>query len=439
MIPLALGEVRELCSGALDAQPGAEHVTGVKIDSRRVSPGDLFVAVARGADFREDALLRGAAAVLVPDDAFQALAAIGRTIRERSGARVVGVTGSTGKTSTKDILHALCRPHARTVAAEASFNAELGVPLTLCRLESDTEICVLELAMRGFGQIAELAAIGRPQIGVITSIGPVHLEFMGSVEGVARAKGELLEALPAGATAVVPAGTSELEPFLRRDLEILSFGPGGEIQAAAFRPFDGHAHFAADICGRRIVLEPSFTARHHVWNALAALGAYHALGLPLDRAGRGAGEIVFSKLRGEELPLPGEGVLINDCWNANPVSLRAALEHLVERGQGRRTVAVLGDMAELGVDGRAYHRAAGRRLAELDIDVLIAIGPLARGYVEGAEEAGDGVQCHVAESVPEGIAALESALRPGDCVLVKASRSMGLEAVAEALSLAKTT
>src|SRR5205814_10291188 len=182
-----------------------------------VEPGDLFVAVGRGVEFVADARARGAAATLVPDDAFAALAALGATVRDRSGARVVGITGSMGKTGTKDILAALCRPSARTVAAEASFNNELGVPLTLCRLEPDTEVCILELAMRGFGQIAELCAIARPEIGVVTNIGPVHLELVESLDGVRRAKGELIAALPRGGTAIVPADF----PIDRDDIDVV--------------------------------------------------------------------------------------------------------------------------------------------------------------------------------------------------------------------------
>src|SRR5918911_3022219 len=186
MIPLSLAD---LPPGHLTAAPGAERITGVKIDSRLVEPGDLFVAVGRGVEFLEDARARGAAATLVPDDVFAAMAALGAAVRDKSNARVVGITGSMGKTGTKDILAALCRLQARTVAAPASFNNELGVPLTLCRLEADTEVCIVELAMRGFGQIAELCAIARPHIGVITNIGPVHLELVGDLAGVRRAKG----------------------------------------------------------------------------------------------------------------------------------------------------------------------------------------------------------------------------------------------------------
>ena len=177
----------------------------MQVDSRRIAEGDLFVALGDGVDYRKHAFARGAAATLVPDDPFAALAALAGAVRDRSNARFVAITGSMGKTSTKDILAAICFPQARTVAAERSFNNEIGVPLTVCRVELDTEICILELSMRGFGQIAELCAFTRPHIGVITNIAPVHLEKVGDLEGVVRAKSELIDALPAGGTAVVPA------------------------------------------------------------------------------------------------------------------------------------------------------------------------------------------------------------------------------------------
>ena len=204
MIPLTLDEVAELCPGRLDRAPWADNVTGVQIDSRRIEEGDLFVEVEGGGDFTRHAFARGAAATLAPDDAFGALGALGREIRGRSSARVVAITGSTGKTSTKDILAAMCRPHAKTVAAEGGHNNEIGLPLTLTRIEPDTELVVCEMGMRGLGQIAELCEIARPDVGVITSIGPVHLELLGTIENVARAKAEVVAALPAGGTAVVP-------------------------------------------------------------------------------------------------------------------------------------------------------------------------------------------------------------------------------------------
>jgi UDP-N-acetylmuramoyl-tripeptide--D-alanyl-D-alanine ligase len=394
MIPLALSALEPL--GRVIARPWADAVTGMQIDSRRVRDGDLFVALAGGADFTEHALARGAAAVLVPEDGHAALAAIGRAVRERSRARVVGITGSTGKTSTKDILYALCAPHARTIANEGNFNNELGVPLTLCRLEEDTEICIVEMGMRGLGQIAQLAAIARPDIGVVTNIGPVHLELVETIENVARAKAELIAALPAGGVAVIP-DEPLLEPHLTRsDLTIV------------------RVDFSAPLA-----FATSYTARHQLENTRIAAAVAEQLGVPLP-----AGELTveFSKLREEERDLPDGGLVLNDCYNANPVSMRAALEHLTTRAAGRRRVAVLGEMAELGPGAASYHREVGALVRELGIEEVIAVGELARDYggawVAGADEAAS---------------RLLADLRPGDVVLVKGSRSVGLEVVAEKL------
>ncbi len=412
MIPLVLDEVARLAPGRLDRATWADEITGVQVDSRRIEEGDLFVAIGAGADFRNHAFARGAAATLVPEDAFAGLAAIGHAVRERSRARVVGITGSMGKTSTKDILAALCAPVARTIAAEASYNNEIGVPLTLCRLERDTEVCILELAMRGFGQIAELCAISEPEIGVITNIGPVHLELVESLEGVARAKGELIEALPPGGTAIVP----EDFPVARDDVEVIRVG----------RP----ATEAVD--GRTVVGSVSFnfTAPHQATNAAAALAALDALGLPRPQQV----DVDFSRWRGEERELPGGGLLINDAYNANPVSMRAALEYQAARAGERRRVAVLGDMAELGRTGPGYHREVGKAVAELGVDELLAVGPLARGYVEGAAD----VPSRWTPNVHEALRELGDVIRPGDAVLVKGSRAMGLEAVADALAAVTT-
>jgi len=232
VIPLPLAELRGL--GRVEGT--AEVVTGIEIDSRRVSPGDLFVALAGGEAFLEDARARGAAATLVPNDDFAAMAAIGSAVRARTDARVVAITGSVGKTSTKDILTALLSPHVRVVSAEAGFNNEIGLPLTLARIEPDTEVVVTEMGMRGAGESRALAAIARPHIGVITAIAPVHLELLGSIENVARAKAELLEALPAGGIAIVPADAPALEPFIPAGLDVRRF----EAPEADLR--DGHAH-----------------------------------------------------------------------------------------------------------------------------------------------------------------------------------------------------
>ncbi|HEY0414987.1 MAG TPA: UDP-N-acetylmuramoyl-tripeptide--D-alanyl-D-alanine ligase [Gaiellaceae bacterium] len=392
MIPVELDVVEPF--GKLVARPWADVVTGLQIDSRRVEEGDLFVAVGGGADFVQHALARGAAAALVPHDAPAALAAVAGAVRDRSKARVIGITGSTGKTSTKDILFAMCAPHARTIANEGNYNNELGVPLTLARLEPDTEICITEMGMRGLGQIAHLASFAKPEVGVITNVGPVHLERVGTVENVARAKAELVEALPPGGVAVVPREPL-LDPYLTR----------GDIFV---RRVDEDA---------QLPFTTSYSSRHQLVNTRFAAAVVACLDLPLPS---GELSVEFSKLREEELPLPGEGLLLIDCYNANPVSMRAALEHLAARADGRRRVAVLGEMAELGEGALGYHEEIGTLVRELGIEDVIAVGPLARAY------GGEWVA-----TAAEAVERVRERLRPGDVVLVKGSRAVGLEAVAE--------
>jgi UDP-N-acetylmuramoyl-tripeptide--D-alanyl-D-alanine ligase len=398
--------VRALSLGRLEGD--ADEVTGVQVDSRRIRPGDLFVAVSGGEAFVDDARTHGAAATLVPDDGFAALAALGSAVRARSNARVVAITGSVGKTSTKDILAALLRPHTRTVAAEDGFNNEIGLPLTLCRLEPDTDVLVTEMAMRGLGQIRDLARIARPHIGVITSIAPVHLEALGSLENIARAKAELLEELPTGAVAILPDDVPELEPFVPKSLDVRRFAsPEAEVH-------DGCTHLRWH--DRDVVF--GFAARHQAANAAAALTAAEALGVEPPRE---PVEVVFSRWRLQETDLAGGGLLINDAWNANPVAMRAALAHLGQRADGRRTVAILGEMAELGADAPRYHREIGEDAA--GVDLVVGVGELAHGYEP------DEWVATAAEAVDVAL----GVVRPGDAILIKGSRSVGLEVVAEAL------
>ncbi len=388
----------------LDA--AAETVTGVQVDSRRVAPGDLFVALGAGGAYLDDARARGAAATLVPDDAFDALAAIGGAVRARSDARVVAITGSVGKTSTKDILAALLRLQVRLVAAEAGFNNEIGLPLTLCRLEPDTEVVVTEMGMRGAGQIRALAEVARPEVGVITAIAPVHLELLGSVGNVARAKAELLAALPDDGVGVIPADAPELEPFVPSGLEVR------RVAAPEVELREGRAYMR--VADREVVFD--FTARHQARNAAFALTVCDVLGVEPPE---GVVEVEFSRWRSQESELAGGGLLINDAWNANPVAMRAALDHLLDRAAGRRTLAVLGEMAELGESAPRFH-------AELDttgVDVVVGVGELARVYEPDEWVA----------TAADAVAVVRELVRPGDVVLVKGSRAVGLEIVADAL------
>ena len=268
--------------------------------------------------------------------------------------------------------------------------------MTLCRIDEDTEICICELGMRGLGQIAWLASFVQPDVGVITNVGPVHLEFVETIENVARAKAELIEALPAGGMLVVP-DEPLLEPYLTRSDIFVR-----RVDAAAVLPF-----------------ATNYTARHQLANTRTAIAVAERLDVPLPEREL---HVEFSKLREEERPLPGDGLLLNDCYNANPVSMRAALLHLAEKGAGHRRVAVLGDMAELGVEAPGYHAEIGRLLTELGIERVIAVGELARAY------GGDWVP-----TAADAVARVRADLRPGDVVLVKGSRSVGLEVVAENL------
>jgi UDP-N-acetylmuramoyl-tripeptide--D-alanyl-D-alanine ligase len=393
VIPLELTVIEPL--GKLIARPWADEVTGMQVDSRRIEEGDLFVAVGGGEDFIEHALARGASAALVPTDEFAALAAIAGAVRDRSQARIVGITGSTGKTSTKDILYALCAPHRRTIANEGNYNTEIGVPLTICRIEQDTEICISELGMRGMGQIAWLASFVKPDVGVITNIGPAHLELLGSIENIARAKAELIDALPPGGIAVVP-DEPLLEPYLRRSDIVVE-----RVDTITPLPF-----------------ATNYTSKHQVQNTRTAIAVAEALDIPLPETLN----VEFSKFREEERPLPGDGVLLNDCYNANPVSMRAALEHFVVRAGDRRRIAVLGDMLELGPGAPGYHREIRELVQQLGIEQVIAVGELAREY------GGDWVA-----TAAEAADRLRTELRPGDAVLVKGSLGVGLAVVAENL------
>jgi UDP-N-acetylmuramoyl-tripeptide--D-alanyl-D-alanine ligase len=405
VIPLSLDTLAGLVVGDLTTAVWADEITGVQVDSRRIEEGDLFVAIGPGADYAKHAFARGAAAVLVPADPFAALAALAGAVRDRSSARVVAISGSMGKTSTKDVLAAIAGPQARTVAAERSFNNEIGVPLTVCRLEEDTEILILELSMRGFGQIAELCAFARPEIGVITMIAPVHLEHVGDLQGVVRAKTELITALPPGGTAVVPAGF-----IVERD-DITVIRVGEDVTLESFEP-------------PRLVTslgetDVSFSARHLAANAVTAIATAHALGLELPAQL----DVAFAEWRNEELPLVGGGLLINDAWNANPISVRAALQHLAALAGGRRRVAVLGEMAELGAYAEEAHREVARAVQEIGVEVLVSVGPRARVY--GGRWVAD---------ADAAIELLRDEIQSGDVVLVKGARALGLERVAEALA-----
>jgi UDP-N-acetylmuramoyl-tripeptide--D-alanyl-D-alanine ligase len=355
--------------------------------------------------------------VLAVDDPLVALQSLAREYRRALGARVVGVTGSVGKTSVKDIARALLP--GRVHANRENLNTEIGLPLTVLEAQPQTDVMVLEMAMRGPGQIAELASIAEPEVAVITNVGPVHVELLGSVAAIAAAKAEVLEALPADGVAVAPVDAGELEPHLEGTPRLLRFGPGGDVEAISRRVADGETVAQVATPSGRQEFRFPFAEAHNLTNALAAIAAGEALGAPLVEMADRAESIGFSRFRGERLELGDGIVLVNDCYNANPVSMRAALDHLGTLGEGRR-IAVLGEMAELGPQAPAFHREVGEHARATGIDLLVGVGGPAQDY--GPDQL---------VGTPEEAAELVAAsAQSGDVVLVKGSRSAGLEAVA---------
>jgi UDP-N-acetylmuramoyl-tripeptide--D-alanyl-D-alanine ligase len=425
-------------AGARVVRAAAAGPARAVIDSRAVQRGDLFVGLpgthVDGGRFAAGALEAGAwgvlaapewseglsgGAVLVADEPLAALGALARTWRRALGAQVIAVTGSVGKTSTKDLVAAVLAPHRSVVASRANFNTEIGMPLEILGAPEGTEVLVLEAAMRGFGQIAELAAICEPDVGVITNIGPVHLEQVGSLEGVARAKGELLVGMRDGGIAVVPAGERLLEPYLRPEIDVVRFGEGGDVH------LDGDAVVAH---GERLELELAFTARHQQTNALAAVAAALAVGVRPT----GVVEAPTGALRGELVRLPDGALIINDCYNASPLSMRAALHELAGHEATGRRVAVLGDMLELGAEEAALHREVGTLAERAGVELLVTVGPRAAAMLDTFD--GEG---YAVADAGEAAALAGELIAPGDVVLVKGSRGVGLEVVASALAAAE--
>jgi UDP-N-acetylmuramoyl-tripeptide--D-alanyl-D-alanine ligase len=358
---------------------------------------------------------------LVVEDPLVALQALAQANRRALGARVVGVTGSVGKTSVKDIARALLP--GRVHANRENLNTEIGLPLTVLEAPDDTDLLVLEMAMRGRGQIDELAAIAEPEVAVITNVGPVHVELLGSVAAIAAAKAEVLDRLPPAGVAVVPVAAGELEPHLERAPRLLRFGPGGDVEATEAKVAEGVTEALISTPAGSQRFHFPFAEAHNLTNALAAVTAGVALGAPLEAMADRAADIGFSRFRGERIQLGDGIVLVNDCYNANPVSMRAALDHLATLG-APRTVAVLGEMGELGPGAPGFHREVGEHARAAGVDMVLGVGLPARDY--GPDEL-------VADSA-EAAELLAAKLEPGDAVLVKGSRSAGLEAVATELA-----
>ncbi|SNR33749.1 UDP-N-acetylmuramoyl-tripeptide--D-alanyl-D-alanine ligase [Blastococcus mobilis] len=454
MIPLSLAEVAELSGGVLTRPDGARVTGKVTLDSRTVAPGDLFVAVAGervdGHDFLAAAAAAGAVAALStrPDDALPTVvvedpvAALGRLaagVHARlaaGGLRTLGITGSSGKTSTKDLLGQVLAAAGPTVSPPGSYNNDIGLPLTVLDADEDTRFLVLEMGSRGPGHIARLCRIARPQVGVVLNVGSAHLGEFGSPEGIATAKGELVEALPEDGTAVLNADDPRVLGMApRTDAAVLTTGRGtdADVRATAVTLDDSaRPRFTLVVAGEEHPVALQVVGEHQVANALSAAGAALAVGMPPAEIAAALSAAAPRSRWRMEVDRRADGVtVVNDAYNANPESMRAALAALAGL-PGERRIAVLGGMGELGADAPAEHERLGRDAVAAGVDLIVAVGADAVGIAEGAAAAGRRAG-EESVHVPDRAAArelLSEVLRPGDVVLVKASRSYGLELLA---------
>ncbi len=447
---LTAREVATLTGGVLRSGDPRRQVGGTSIDSRLLSPGMLFIALpgdrTDGHRFVGDAFRRGAAAALVshpipdappigaliqvPDTraAFQRLA---RVVRDRLRLRVVGITGSVGKTSTKEMAAAVAGRVFRTAHSPENWNTEISLPLVLTNLSVDREVAIVEMAMRGPGQIRELVRICRPEIGVVTNIGESHMDFFPSREALAAAKGELIEGLPPEGVAVLNAddpltlALAQLGPARR-----LTFGLGsGDVTADRLKTIPGvGTTFRLRIPGGEAPVTVRVPGRHAVRNALAAAAVGVALGLTADQIADGLAEVVPVPKRLEVCRVGGM-ILLNDVYNSSPQSVEAAFD-VMDEFPGAPRVAVLGDMKELGALSSEDHRRVGRLAARRRLDLLVAFGPLAADLSEGAREGG-GVRVVHTEDPDNVLSLLRRELTPGAVVLIKGSRAMAMERITD--------
>jgi len=462
MIPLTLAEIAAITSGSVtpggEVGPGGVVTGPVVIDSRQVTPGALFAALpgerADGHDFAAAAAAAGAAAVLasrpvlgvpavIVPDVTAALAALAKAVLDRlPGVIVAGITGSSGKTSTKDLTAQLAERLGPTVAPEGSYNNELGLPLTVLRADASTRYLVLEMSARGAGHIAALCDMAPPRIGAVLNVGRAHAGEFGSIDEVAKAKGELPEALPADGVAILnSADPRVLAMAARTPARVVTFSAerasAAHVRAADVRLDElGRASFLLLMGDAGAPVTLRLHGAHHVPNALAAAAIAAELGMD-TRAIADCLSNATSRSRWRmELRERSDGVLVvNDAYNANPESMRAAIDALAQIARGgRRGFAVLGHMAELGDITAESHEEAGRLAAQAGVTGLIAVGEQARPVLDGARaQPGWRGEAIAVPDARAAVAAIRNRLRPGDVVLVKASRAAGLTEVAAGL------
>ncbi len=434
---------------------GAAVIPQITTDTRKISDGDLFIALRGenfdGADFAADALAKGAAAVLIAElisadvqkalkkakgavltvaDTLAAYQAIAHAWRMKFDIPVVAITGSNGKTTTKDLTAAVLSGRGAVCRTAANYNNEVGLPLTLLGITAEDTAAVVEIGMRGLGQIAALAPVAAPNIGIVTNVCEVHMELLGSIENIAKAKAELVEAIPAGGTVILNADDARvaaMRPLAGEGVRVLTYGisADADVRAQALRCTADGSQFMVTWANERHDYSIPLAGRHNVSNALAALAAGFVLGLTPQEMQTGLSHLSASKMR-YEVHEVGAWRFINDAYNASPSSMRAAIETTANLYEGRK-IAVLGDMLELGDAAEEAHRRIGRRVAELGFAALVTYGPQARWMHEEAEAAG--CAAHHAETHAEAAEILKSLLVDGDTVLFKGSRGMKMEEI----------
>ena len=447
---LALGKIAEFLSATGDF-PHEEVVQAYSIDSRTIEKGELFLAVKGerfdGHDFVSAALEKGAAAavvrkdqwhryswtnrVLLVDDTLVALQTLATAMRMLWGKALIGVTGSAGKTTTKEAIAHVLGTRFRVLKSEGNFNNHFGLPLMLLKLEPEHDVAVIEMGMSHAGEIRALAKIAQPEIGVVTNVAPVHLEFFDSLAGIARAKYELIESLPTGGIAVLNADDEYVSQFGRGFKgKVVTYGtrPTADVRAenVESRGTEG-SKFDVVAAGGREPARLPLVGEHNVLNALAAVAVGMARGLALAEAVGALATLAPADKRGQVLHL-GNITVINDCYNSNPKAFAAMVDALAAIEAGRRIV-VAGEMLELGPAGEELHRAAGQHIAEQKIDLLMGVRGLAQAMVEGARRAG--THAEFVATPEEAGEWLAREARDGDVVLLKASRGVKLEKALE--------
>jgi UDP-N-acetylmuramoyl-tripeptide--D-alanyl-D-alanine ligase len=458
VIPTTLAEAAQAVGGRLagGADPQWSITSPAVVDSRKVTPGALFVAVpgerVDGRDYAKAAVAAGAVAVLadrevgapaiIVDDVVSALGRLARSVTGRLPATtVVGITGSTGKTSTKDLLAQVLAHAGPTIATPGSFNNEIGMPLTALTADADTAHLVLEMGARGVGHIAYLCGITPPTVGVVLNVGTAHVGEFGGREAIAQAKGELVENLPVEGLAVLNADDALVRAMASRTkAKVVTFGesPSADVRAEdVVLDGTGRASFTLVTAEGSAPVSLQLYGGHHVINALAAAATARGLGMDTDTVATalsGAGTVSRWRM---EVTRRADGVtVVNDAYNANPESMRAALKTVAAMARGTgRAFAVLGEMLELGDTAMKEHDAIGHLVVRLNIHHTIAVGGLAAKWIDmGAKNEGSwGEESVLVPDVQTAVGLLRDELQPGDVVLVKASRAVALERVAEAL------